>query len=42
MSDDGRAFFSTRDAAVPDDTNGITDVYEFVSRPAAADLLRNR
>ncbi len=31
MSDDGRAFFSTRDAVVPDDTNGIADVYEFVS-----------
>ena len=31
MSDDGRAFFSTRDAVVPDDTNGIIDVYEFVS-----------
>jgi hypothetical protein len=31
MSDDGRAFFATRDALVPRDTNGaILDVYEYV------------
>lgn len=29
MSDDGRTFFGTRDAVVPDDTNGIMDVYEY-------------
>ena len=34
MSDDGRTFFSTKDALVPPDTNEDTDVYEFVnSRP---------
>jgi hypothetical protein len=30
MSDDGRAFFSTPDPLVPQDTDGIIDVYEFV------------
>lgn len=31
MSDDGRTFFSTTDALVPQDTNnGIVDVYEYV------------
>ena len=30
MSDDGRAFFATREALVPQDTDGIIDVYEFV------------
>jgi hypothetical protein len=30
MSDDGRTFFSTRDALAPRDTDGIQDVYEFV------------
>jgi hypothetical protein len=30
MSDDGRAFFSTKDALVPFDTNGLRDVYEYV------------
>jgi hypothetical protein len=30
MTDDGRAFFSTEEALVPADANGITDVYEFV------------
>jgi hypothetical protein len=29
MTDDGRAFFNTRDALVPGDTNGLYDVYEF-------------
>jgi hypothetical protein len=34
MSDDGRAFFSTADALVPQDTNGLIDVYEYVgSKP---------
>jgi hypothetical protein len=34
MTDDGRAFFSTEDALVPQDTNGLIDVYEFVeNRP---------
>jgi hypothetical protein len=31
MSDDGRVAFTTSDALVEADTNGITDVYEFVS-----------
>jgi hypothetical protein len=30
MSDDGRAFFSTREALVPQDTDGVMDVYEYV------------
>ena len=30
MSNDGRAFFSTTDALVPQDTNGLIDVYEYV------------
>jgi hypothetical protein len=30
MSNDGRTFFSTPDPLVPQDTNGLTDVYEFV------------
>jgi hypothetical protein len=30
MSDDGRTFFSTTDALVPQDTNALTDIYEFV------------
>jgi hypothetical protein len=32
MADDGRVFFTTRDALVPEDANGnINDVYEFVN-----------
>jgi hypothetical protein len=30
MTDDGRAFFSTTEALVPRDANGIVDVYEYV------------
>jgi NHL repeat len=30
MTDDGRAFFSTTESLVPQDTNEATDVYEFV------------
>jgi hypothetical protein len=30
MSDDGRTFFSTKDALVPFDSNGLRDVYEYV------------
>ncbi len=30
MSDDGRAFFATLDSLVPQDTDAITSVYEFV------------
>ena len=30
MADDGRAFFSTNDALVPQDTNALIDVYEYV------------
>jgi hypothetical protein len=30
MSDDGRTFFSTTEALVPFDTDGIRDVYEYV------------
>ena len=30
MSDDGRSFFTTSDPLVPEDTNGIFDVYEYV------------
>jgi hypothetical protein len=30
MTEDGRAFFSTEDALVPRDANGIRDVYEYV------------
>jgi hypothetical protein len=30
MTNDGRAFFSTADALVPQDTDGIRDVYEYV------------
>ena len=34
MADDGRVAFATADALVPEDTNGLVDVYEFVdSRP---------
>ena len=34
MTDDGRVAFATGDALVPEDTNGLMDVYEFVdSRP---------
>jgi hypothetical protein len=34
MADDGRTFFGTADALVPQDTNGVLDVYEFVdNRP---------
>ena len=31
MSDDGRVFFSTRDALTPRDADGITDIYEYVN-----------
>jgi hypothetical protein len=31
MSDDGRTFFSTTEALVPFDTDGIRDVYEYVN-----------
>ena len=34
MSDDGRVYFATRDALVPQDANGIRDVYEFVDNNA--------
>ena len=30
MTNDGRTFFSTADALVPQDTDGIRDVYEYV------------
>jgi hypothetical protein len=30
MSDDGRTFFSSKSALVPFDTNGLTDIYEYV------------
>ncbi len=30
MTDDGRVFFSTADPLVPQDTDGIRDVYEYV------------
>jgi hypothetical protein len=30
MSDDGRVFFGTKEALVPQDTDGIRDVYEYV------------
>jgi hypothetical protein len=30
MSDDGRTFFATETALLPPDTNGLTDVYEYV------------
>jgi hypothetical protein len=34
MADDGRVAFTTSDALVPQDTDGVEDVYEFVdSRP---------
>ena len=34
MSDDGRAFFATKESLVPRDGNGINDIYEFVgARP---------
>ena len=29
MSDDGRAFFATKESLVPQDTNGIRDIYEY-------------
>ena len=29
MSDDGRVFFATKEALVPEDTDGIRDVYEY-------------
>jgi hypothetical protein len=31
LADDGRTFFSTKDALVPQDTNNLSDVYEYVS-----------
>jgi hypothetical protein len=31
MSDDGRVFFGSREALVPQDTDGIRDVYEYVN-----------
>jgi hypothetical protein len=31
MTNDGRAFFSTKDSLIPADANGIIDVYEFVN-----------
>jgi hypothetical protein len=31
LADDGRAFFATKDQLVPQDTDGITDVYEYTS-----------
>jgi hypothetical protein len=34
MSDDGRTFFSTLDALVPQDTDGLRDSYEFVDSRA--------
>jgi hypothetical protein len=34
LTDDGRAFFSTNDAVVVQDTNGANDVYEFVEGKA--------
>jgi hypothetical protein len=34
MSDDGRTFFSTVDALVPQDTDGLRDSYEFVDSRA--------
>jgi hypothetical protein len=34
LTDDGRAFFSTNDAVVVEDTNGANDVYEFVEGKA--------
>jgi hypothetical protein len=30
MTNDGRTFFATEDALLPADTNGLTDVYEYV------------
>jgi hypothetical protein len=34
LTDDGRAFFATRDQLVPQDTDGVTDVYEYVAGAA--------
>ena len=31
LTNDGRTFFATNDAVVPQDTNGIVDVYEYVN-----------
>jgi hypothetical protein len=31
MADDGRVFFATKEALVPQDTDGIRDVYEYVA-----------
>jgi len=37
LSDDGQAFFSSREALVPEDVNGVQDVYEY---DAPTDTLR--
>jgi hypothetical protein len=39
LSEDGRAFFSTAEALVPQDTNGVADVYEYDGETGALNLL---
>ncbi|MFL5818094.1 MAG: hypothetical protein ACJ76L_10900 [Conexibacter sp.] len=39
LSADGHVFFSTADALVPDDTNGVTDTYECDARTGSVALL---
>ena len=39
LTDDGQVFFSTKTALVPEDTNGIFDVYEFDGQSGELHLL---
>jgi hypothetical protein len=39
LSDDGRVFFSTAEALLPQDTNGVTDVYEYDGETGTLSLL---
>ena len=41
MTNDGRTFFSTSDALVPRDTDGLRDIYEYVEGRRAVDLIRH-
>ncbi len=42
LSDEGRMFFDSADALVPQDTNGKEDVYEYEPRVASAELCACR
>ncbi len=42
MSDDGRIFFATKESLVPQDTDGIRDIYEYTEGRAQLITLRHR